>query len=205
MQLSFIFITFLATLTIGGVIGFNPNIIATNRVSLSHTPFGLRSIAMKVENDAFAKANREMRRASPDDRMVELRLPLGLDLDEDANGNVFVKSIDKGGRAEKSGVVFVGDIVAMVSATFGDDLWSCRGVGLSRVLAAIKVRNTKPVTLVLEAANEQEEKKRRAIAFAEQTEEEKAAQKKKNDELLAAMLEEDKLLVKKRKGLFGLW
>ena len=46
--------------------------------------------------------------------------------------------------------------MAMVSATFGDDLWSCRGVGLTRVLSCINVRNTKPVVLVFEAANEAE-------------------------------------------------
>ncbi len=50
-----------------------------------------------------------------------------------------------------------------------DEMWSCRGVGLNRVLSVIKVRNTKPVKLVLEAPNEQEEKKRRAIAFAEES------------------------------------
>ena len=43
--------------------------------------------------------------------MVELKLPLGLVLDEDKDGNVFVKSIDKGSRAEKSGLVFERDIV----------------------------------------------------------------------------------------------
>ena len=136
--------------------------------------------------------------------------------DEDADGNVFVAAITPGGRAEKSGMVFKGDRIvrnfrlclevacilfsfaqAMCSATFGDDMWSCRGVGLNRVLASIKVRNTKPghkkfqlqiisphegfilfystVRLVLEAPNEAEEKKRRAIAFAEASEEEKAA------------------------------
>jgi hypothetical protein len=42
-------------------------------------------------------------------------------------------------------------------------------------VSSIKVRNSKPVRLVLEAANEQEEKKRRAIAFREATEEEKRA------------------------------
>jgi hypothetical protein len=41
--------------------------------------------------------------------MVELRKPMGLELDEDEEGNVFVKSIEKGGRAEKTGSVFVGD------------------------------------------------------------------------------------------------
>lgn len=74
--------------------------------------------------------------------------------------------------------IFVTHLVAMVSATFGEDLWSCRGVGLTRVISCINVRNTKPVKLVLEAANEAEEKKRRAIAFAEMTEEQKLEKKK---------------------------
>lgn len=52
-------------------------------------------------------------------------------------------------------------------------MWSCRGVGLGRVMSTIKVRNTKPVKLVLEAATEQEEKKRRSIAFAEKSDAEK--------------------------------
>lgn len=68
---------------------------------------------------AFRKANRSMRQAGADERTVELLLPMGLELDEDKEGNVFVKSIEKGGRAEKTGKVFVGDIVAMASATFG--------------------------------------------------------------------------------------
>jgi len=93
----------------------------------------------------------------------------------------------------------------MASATFGDEMWSCRGVGLTRVLSVIKMRNTKPVKLVLEAVNEAEEKKRRAIAFAELSEAEKLAKQKKDDELLASMLDEDKDLVKKRKGFLGLW
>ena len=78
---------------------------------------------MKVENDAFRKANRAMRQAGADERTVELLLPLGMDLDEDKDGNVYVKSIDKGGRAEKSGKVFVGDIIAMASATFGGKVY----------------------------------------------------------------------------------
>jgi C-terminal processing protease CtpA/Prc len=164
-----------------------------------------RSMKMEVKNDAFTRANRETRKAGADDRMVELRKPMGMELDEDKEGNVFVKTIDKNGRADKSGVVFVGDYVAMVSATFGDDLWSCRGVGLTRVLSCIKVRNNKPVTLVFEAANEAEEKKRRAIAYKEATVEEKAAAQKKADGLMVDMLNDDKSLLKKRKGLFGLW
>lgn len=185
--------------------GFNLNIAPTSTTVPSSRTVRGRMMKMEVANDAFARANREMRKASAEDRMVELRKPLGLELDEDKEGNVFVKSIEKNGRADKAGVVFVGDRVAMVSATFGDDLWSCRGVGLTRVLSCIKVRNTKPVTLVLEAATEAEEKKRRAIAFKEQTEEEKRMAKEEADRLLSLMQDDDKQLLKKRKGFLGLW
>lgn len=164
-----------------------------------------RSMTMKVENDAFTRANRAKRSADAGDRMVELRMPLGIELDEDKEGNVFVKKVEPNSRAAKTGMVFEGDYVVMVSATFGDDMWSARGVGLNRVLVTIKSRNSKPVKLVLEGPNEAEEKKRRAIAFKELTEEEKRKKQEKDDELLAQMMADDKALRKKRKGLFGLW
>lgn len=135
----------------------------------------LRHYLTMVKNDPTTRANRAARRSGADDRIVELRKPLGLTLAEDINGNVFVKSVDANGRAEKSGLVFVGDQVKMVSATFGEDMWSCEGAGLTRVLSCIKVRNTKPVRLVLEAANEEEEKKRRAVAYKELSPSEKEA------------------------------
>jgi C-terminal processing protease CtpA/Prc len=128
-----------------------------------------------------------------------------MDLDEDEKGNVFVKTINPKSFAEKSGKVFVGDRVAMVQAVFGEDMWSVRGAGLTRVVSCIKLRNNKPTKIVLEAATEAEEKKRRAIAYAEASEEEKKLQKIKADKLLADIIDDDKDLLKKRKGLFGLW
>lgn len=163
------------------------------------------ALMMGIRNDDLAKANREIRRAGANDRIVELRKPMGMDLDEDSEGNVFVRSIEENGRAAKSGVVFEGDYIRMVSATFGDDMWSCRGVGLTRVLSCIKVRNTKPVRFVLEAKTPQEEAKRRAVAFKELTPAEKQVKEAEDAELLRALKDEDKSLLKKRKGLFGLW
>jgi len=159
----------------------------------------------EVKNDAFTRANRAARRAGATDRMVEIRQPLGMELDEDTEGNVYVKKLLAGGRAAKTGMVFEGDIVAMVSATFGDDMWSARGVGLERVVRSIQVRNTKPVKLVLEAKSEQLEKKRQAIAFKELSDAEREAKETKEKELLEAMQADDKKLRKKRKGFLGLW
>ena len=154
---------------------------------------------------SYDRANREVRRTSADDRVVELRQPFGMDLDEDEQGNTYVKSITPKSFAEKSGMVFVGDRVAMVQAVFGEDMWSVRGAGLTRTVSCIKLRNGKPTKIVLEAATEAEEKKRRAIAYKEASEDEKRKAALKADELLKAMVDDDKNLLKKRKGFMGLF
>lgn len=175
--------------------GFRPNI--KNSIS-SLTLYG-------VSNDPYSRADRASRSSQAGDRMVELFQPLGIELDQDSEGNVFVKSIEKNSRAEKTNMIFVGDYITKASATFGNDMWSTRRVGLSRVLTTIRMRNTSPVRLVLENPDQMEEQRLRAIAFAEKSDEEKKIQKIKDDELLASMLEEDKKLLNKRKGFLGLW
>merc|ERR1740138_1051567 len=90
--------------------------------------------------DALSREERSQRFAGAGDREVTLQKPLGVVLEQDAQKNVYVAEIDQGGSADLSGQVKVGDVVTMTSATFGDQMWSCRGVGLSRVLRAIKVR-----------------------------------------------------------------
>lgn len=78
-----------------------------------------QQLSMKVGNDAFSRANRAARNAQAGDRVVELLMPLGLELDEDEEKNVYVKGIEKNSRAERTGMIFVGDRIAMASATFG--------------------------------------------------------------------------------------
>lgn len=96
-----------------------------------------------------------------------------------------------------------GDIVTMCSATFGDDMWSTRGVGLTRVLAAIRVRAGPKVKLVLESPKGY--KKKQATTKAQLAAKEQAAQaaQKKKDELLSE-LEKDEKRLKKGK-FFGLF
>ena len=45
--------------------------------------------------------------------------------------------------------------IQMCSATFGGDMWSCRGVGLSRVVRAVEVRSGQTVSLVVKSKREQ--------------------------------------------------
>jgi hypothetical protein len=80
-----------------------------------------------------------------------------------------------------------GDFVTMCSATFGNEMWSTRGVGLTRVLAAIRLRAGPTVKVVFESQT-QSKKKREATTQPIKAQEEaaKAAQSKK-DQLLAEL------------------
>ena len=91
----------------------------------------------------------------------------------------------------------------MCSATFGDEMWSKRGVGLTRVLAAIRVRAGATVKLVFESPDAY---KRKAVQTTQQKKaaaEARLAAQAKKDRLLAE-LESDEKKLKKGKflGLF---
>ncbi|KAJ1454947.1 hypothetical protein M885DRAFT_520849 [Pelagophyceae sp. CCMP2097] len=98
---------------------------------------------------------RSAREAGVSDRTVTIRRPLGLVLDTDDKGDVFIKEVIKGGNADVVGEAKVGDVIAMCSATFGREMWSTRGVGLDRVMRAIEVRSGATVSLVLQSKAEQ--------------------------------------------------
>lgn len=156
-----------------------------------------------AKNDDLTRFSRQQRSAGADDRVVELRRPLGLVLDEDANGNVYVETVAPKGNAARTGVVKEGDIVTMCSATFGDQMWTCRGAGLSRVLAAIRIRAGPTVKLVFESTNETKNKRGNVNKAVKAAEAAKLRAQAKKDELLS-QLESDEKKLKKGKflGLF---
>jgi hypothetical protein len=95
-----------------------------------------------------------------------------------------------------------GDVVTMCSATFGNEMWSTRGVGLTRVLAAIRVRSGSTVKLALESPGEG---KRKAAMTAKQVQaanEARMAAQAKKDRLLAELERDEVKLKKKFFGLF---
>jgi hypothetical protein len=118
---------------------------------------------------------RSARKPGPNDRVVEVNKPLGLVLEEDERGNVYVKQVQRGGNAARvsetghtqvswlylrtpplqlglrtcpfppqSGKIEEGDLISMISATFGDEMWSARGAGLGMIMQAIKVCDVSP-------------------------------------------------------------
>ena len=55
--------------------------------------------------------SRQQRTAGVDDRVVELKRPLGLVLNEDDQGNVFVETVAPRGNAARTGIVSVHNII----------------------------------------------------------------------------------------------
>jgi len=80
-------------------------------------------------------------------------LLLGLKFRENFGKGVFIDKIVPGTEAAKlkqQGKLKEGDEVTMVSATFGDEMWSARGIGKYRLEKSIAVRQGATISLVLE-------------------------------------------------------
>merc|ERR1711906_14625 len=160
------------------------------------------SMAGEPDED-FLRFDKQSRSAGSGDNLVEMRRPLGLVLDEDDDGNVFVQTVAPKGNAARSGLVKEGDVVVMCSATFGNQMWSTRGVGLSRVLAAIRVRAGPTVSLVFESTQQKKVKGKEVARQAAAAREARERAQIKRDVLLKE-LEADETKLKKGKflGLF---
>ena len=91
----------------------------------------------------------------------------------------------------------------MCSATFGEDMWSTRGVGLTRVLAAIRVRAGATVKLVFESPTAYKKKATMSTAQRKAQEDARIAAQQKKDRLLQELeADEEKLRKGKFLGLF---
>mmetsp|Transcript_17732 Transcript_17732/g.19771 ORF Transcript_17732/g.19771 Transcript_17732/m.19771 type:complete len:210 (-) Transcript_17732:293-922(-) len=145
-------------------------------------------------NGAFMRRAREARDSSQEDDVVELRRPLGIVLKENSEGDVFVETIAPKGNAARSGQVKQGDVVTMVSATFGGDMWGTRGVGLTRVLAAIRVRAGPTVKLAFENPSRKNVKREKSSTQMAAVEEARAKSQAKKDNLLKELEKDEKKL-----------
>jgi C-terminal processing protease CtpA/Prc len=163
----------------------------------------ITALSMADSDDDFMRWAKQSRSADSGDNLVELKRPLGLVLDQDDSGNVFVQTVAPKGNAARSGLVKEGDIVTMCSATFGDQMWSTRGVGLTRVLAAIRVRAGPTVSLVFESTTQRKVKGADVAKQAQAARDAKERAQKKRNELMQE-LESDEKKLKKGKflGLF---
>lgn len=60
---------------------------------------------VQEKDDDFMRWARQSRSASSDDTVVELNRPLGLILNQDENGNVYVEKVAPRGNAARTGMV----------------------------------------------------------------------------------------------------
>ncbi|CAB1117692.1 unnamed protein product [Ectocarpus sp. CCAP 1310/34] len=167
---------------------------------------GMLSMASKKDEEAARQLSnmaRAARKVGPNDRVVELRKPMGLVLEEDERGNVYIVEIVPGGNASRKKQINVGDKITFVSATFGEEIWSAQGVGLSRVQSAIRIRSGPTVKLVLETSKEAEKKMARDSARLKKIQDAKETEEDKRDRLLRELSDDTK--VQKKKPWYGLF
>jgi hypothetical protein len=155
-------------------------------LSLRSAPAGSRVVAFRKENAATQG------------------LQLGLKFRESFGKAVYIDTIIPGTQAanlEKQGKLQKGDEIVMVSATFGDEMWSARGIGKQRLEKSIAVRQGQTIKFVIEASDDNSNAKQKARA-------EKLAKEAKMTSRLQAELakEVDAAKASKPKGkLFGLF
>merc|ERR1719258_934758 len=97
-------------------------------------------------------------------------LTLGLKFRESFGKAVYIDQIlpnTEASRLEKSGQIQEGDEIVMVSATFGNEMWSARGIGKMRLEKSIAVRQGMTIDFVFENSNEKANQKLGSAAAKE--------------------------------------
>ncbi|CAE8589353.1 unnamed protein product [Polarella glacialis] len=82
-------------------------------------------------------------------RVVEVDMPLGVEFEEKSGGDIYIKAVDKDSDAWDKGVRSGAQLV-MVSATFGDEMWTTRKVGMTQFTTVVKSRFGSTIKLALE-------------------------------------------------------
>eukprot|EP00931_Biecheleriopsis_adriatica_P010484 TRINITY_DN111557_c1_g1_i1.p1 TRINITY_DN111557_c1_g1~~TRINITY_DN111557_c1_g1_i1.p1 ORF type:complete len:226 (-),score=81.30 TRINITY_DN111557_c1_g1_i1:85-762(-) len=82
-------------------------------------------------------------------RVVEVSMPLGIDFEEKGGGDIYIKAVEKSSDAWAQGVRPGAQLVS-VSATFGDEMWNTRNVGLTQFSTVINSRFGSTMKLALQ-------------------------------------------------------
>lgn len=125
---------------------------------------------------------------------------LGLKFREGFGKAVFIDKIIDGteaARLKQQGKIKEGDEITMVSATFGDEMWSARGVGKYRLEKSIAVRQGGTISFVVEGRGDNDNKRRAQL--------DKEAQKEKDRMTRLQKQLQNEVDAEKKKGwsLFG--
>jgi len=131
-------------------------------------------------------------------RVVEVSMPLGIDFEERDGGDIYIKAVDKSSDAYAQGVR-PGAQLVMISATFGDEMWNTRNVGLTQFFTVLNSRFGSTMKLALEK-EDQNVLAAFMDAFAPAAKVEEIDEQKQKDLMAEFDQEEEKL-----KNSPGLW
>lgn len=126
-------------------------------------------------------------------------LTLGLKFRESFGKAIYIDKIlpnTEAARLEREGKINVGDEITMVSATFGNEMWSARNIGKYRLEKSIAVRQGMTIAFVFENSDDNSKAARKKAA-------EKAAQENARISRLQNQLTKE-VEQEKKKGFF-LW
>merc|ERR1719231_588976 len=107
---------------------------------------------------------------------------LGLKFRESFGKAVYIDKIlpnTEASRLEKQGKIKVGDEVTMVSATFGDEMWSAKGIGKYRLEKSIAVRQGMTISFVVEGSSQDDKKRLKELAEKQSKEQERVSRLQK--------------------------
>jgi len=82
-------------------------------------------------------------------RLVEVNMPLGMAFEERDGGDIYISGVDESSDAYSQGVR-PGAQLVMVSATFGDEMWNARKVGMTQFMTVVNSRFGSTMRLALE-------------------------------------------------------
>jgi hypothetical protein len=89
-------------LSFGGAFAFAPSTLSSSSLSIS---LSKTTTALSMANDELRRFDKSARSASSDDTVVTLMRPLGLVLNQDESGNVYVETVAPKGNAARTGKV----------------------------------------------------------------------------------------------------
>jgi len=150
--------------------------VAAKSEQLRTAPVTMINLFGNNEESVERRKALSYREARPGDRKVAFRKPntateglmLGLKFKEAPfTKAVFIEKIlpnTEAERLQKAGQIRVGDEVVMVSATFGDEMWSARGVGKYRLEKSIAVRQGMTISFVFENSDDNSKKRKQEMA-----------------------------------------
>jgi len=97
-------------------------------------------------NEVGTKSQREADESTS--RLVEINLPLGIMFEAKDGGDIYVKAVDASSDAYAQGIR-PGAQVAMVSATFGEEMWQAEKVGMTQYMNVVNSRFGNTIRLAL--------------------------------------------------------